>query len=253
MRRAAVGIGLLVVVLQVGMAAAAEPAPPQLFCEGAPPGPPKPAVPVSAPPAPHWRDLEVALLLSVGVAGAIAYVVRNERRRSGKGEGATAWTPYVAGASLGVVFALSLIAYGRPLGVSAGVQQAARLLTSMAGAGEGAPAPRSPGVLWPLWVLAGVAIGGASSAFLRARRGGTSSLAVPADRRGRTWLVAFGAGMLLQAAATIAGGCTSGLALSGGIVLSPAAFVFMAGMFIGGIPTAWVAAHLALRREGRTP
>ncbi|HXU79822.1 MAG TPA: YeeE/YedE thiosulfate transporter family protein, partial [Polyangia bacterium] len=160
------------------------------------------------------------------------------------------WTPYIAGAILGVVFALSLVAFGRPLGVSAGVQQGARLLASVVG--KGGPAVPSPAGLWALWVLAGVAMGGTLSAFLRARSGAPSMVAA-GESRARTWLVAFGAGVLLQVAATLAGGCTSGLALSGGIVLAPAAFVFMAGMFIGGIPTAWVAAHLHHRHQGRTP
>jgi hypothetical protein len=206
----------------------------------------------SPSPSPHWRDLEVALLLSVGLAGALVYVVHNERRRRRADATSIVWAPYVAGGALGVVFALSLVAFGRPLGVSAGVQQGARFLTGMVGLGKVAPAPQSPASLWPLWVLTGVTMGGALSAFLRARSESAPSIVAARESRSRTWLVAFGAGVLLQVAATIAGGCTSGLALSGGIVLAPAAFVFMAGMFIGGIPTAWVAAHLH-RRQARTP
>jgi hypothetical protein len=244
-RRAAAVIGLLV-ALQVGGAKAADPPSPELFCEGAPGGS-KPSVPPSAAPSPHWRDLELALALSVGLAGAVVYVVHNERRRRREDAPSIVWTPYVAGAVLGVVFALSLVAFGRPLGVSAGVQQGARLLASMVG--KGGTAVPSPAGLWPLWVLAGVAMGGALSAYLRARSGSASSIVAAGESRARTRLVAFGA----EVAATIAGGCTSGLALSGGIVLAPAAFVFMSGIFIGGIPTAWVATHLRRRHQGRTP
>ena len=50
--------------------------------------------------------------------------------------------------------------------------------------------------------------------------------------------LAFVGAIILEYAAGIAGGCTSGLAISGGMLLAPAAFVFIAGMFIGGIPTA---------------
>ena len=39
------------------------------------------------------------------------------------------------------------------------------------------------------------------------------------------------------------------VAISGGAVLAPAAFLFMAGMFAGGIPTAW-AWHRGSRGEG---
>jgi uncharacterized protein len=35
----------------------------------------------------------------------------------------------------------------------------------------------------------------------------------------------------LEYAAGIAGGCTSGLAISGGMLLAPAAFLFIMGMF----------------------
>lgn len=42
----------------------------------------------------------------------------------------------------------------------------------------------------------------------------------------------------LEIVAGVAGGCTAGLAVSGGAVLAPGAFVFMAGMFAGGIPVA---------------
>jgi hypothetical protein len=53
-------------------------------------------------------------------------------------------------------------------------------------------------------------------------------------------LLGFLGAMILQYGASIAGGCTSGLAISGGMVLAPAAFLFMAGMFISGILVALV-------------
>jgi uncharacterized protein len=42
----------------------------------------------------------------------------------------------------------------------------------------------------------------------------------------------------LEFAAGIAGGCTASLAVSGGAVVAPSAFLFMAGMFGGGVPVA---------------
>lgn len=253
MRWVAAGVGSLVLASLGGGARAAEPPAPELFCQGPPGAASKPSATPGVATSPDWRDLEVALLLSVGLAGAIVYVARNERRPSTGAARPIVWTPYVAGAGLGVVFAISLLAFGRPLGVSGGVQQGAGLVIAALGPGTGTPAPRSAAALWPLCVLFGVAAGGASSAWLRARSGIRAPSIVAGEKRTRTWLVAFCAGMLLQVAATIAGGCTSGLALSGGIVLAPAAFVFMAGMFIGGIPTAWIAAHLRLRNRESEP
>ncbi len=52
--------------------------------------------------------------------------------------------------------------------------------------------------------------------------------------------IAFFGGAVLEYAAGIAGGCTSGLAISGGMLLAPAAFLFIAGMFASGILTALI-------------
>jgi hypothetical protein len=193
----------------------------------------------------HWRDLEMSLLLLVGGAGAASYVARNEGRRASRTHADVAWTPYLAGASLGVVFACSLLVFGRPLGVSAGIQEAARLVERAVGIGPNRG--RSWG--WPLWVVLGVGAGGAVSSFLRGR---ANRVAGPEEGHGiGAWTLAFVAGLFLQIAAGIAGGCTSGLALSGGMVQAPAAFIFMAGLFVGGIPTARVARWLKGRRIAR--
>jgi hypothetical protein len=50
----------------------------------------------------------------------------------------------------------------------------------------------------------------------------------------------YGVMMLIGVFLGIAGGCTSGLAISGGVQLAPAAFLFMAGMFASGITTAMI-------------
>jgi hypothetical protein len=52
--------------------------------------------------------------------------------------------------------------------------------------------------------------------------------------------LAFAGSLLTEIGGGIAGGCTASLAVSGGAVLAPAAFVFMAGMFASGIPTAFL-------------
>ena len=54
------------------------------------------------------------------------------------------------------------------------------------------------------------------------------------------WAVAFVGALLAELGAGIAGGCTASLAVSGGAVLAPSAFLFMAAMFAGGIPTAFL-------------
>jgi hypothetical protein len=56
----------------------------------------------------------------------------------------------------------------------------------------------------------------------------------------KRWGLAFVGAIILEYAAGIAGGCTSGLAISGGMLLAPAAFLFIAGMFASGIVTALI-------------
>jgi uncharacterized membrane protein YedE/YeeE len=56
----------------------------------------------------------------------------------------------------------------------------------------------------------------------------------------KRWLLLFLGGIVLEYAAGIAGGCTSGLAISGGMLLAPAAFLFIGGMFASGIVTALI-------------
>jgi hypothetical protein len=56
----------------------------------------------------------------------------------------------------------------------------------------------------------------------------------------KRWVLAFVGAIILEYAAGIAGGCTSGLAISGGMLLAPAAFLFIAGMFASGIVTALI-------------
>ena len=55
-------------------------------------------------------------------------------------------------------------------------------------------------------------------------------------KRERRYAIAFTGSMLTEIGAGLAGGCTASLVVSGGAVLAPAAFLFMAGMFAGGIP-----------------
>ncbi len=156
------------------------------------------------------------------------------------------WSPYLAGAMLGLVVAFSEVVCGRPLAAAGAFDKLAaypgRWLF-----------PRSqyyahilsPGITWQVWLIVGVVAG----SFLASLLSGEARLRWLPDtqwqtrfgpnRKRRLKLAFFGA-MLVQIGAGIAGGCTSGLAISGGATLAPAAFLFMAGMFAGGIPTAWL-------------
>ena len=87
--------------------------------------------------------------------------------------------------------------------------------------------------------LIGVAIGGFVSGWLAGRlqitRGQRPTHLV---RRSR-YAFALGGGILTGLGARLARGCTSGLALSGGAVLSAGAFVFMMCVFAAGFVGAY--------------
>ena len=212
-----------------------------------------------SPPTPttRWPDL-LALASALGLGGVlIALRTRAERRRRGlpvvpigralaTALRAPGWSPTRAGIGLGVVITVSLAA-GHRLSGAAAYQQLASTL-------GGALAPSSiywhhvVGPLqmsWELWAWLGAVLG----AFASALASRTFALRTMPDRGWvdihgpsvpRRWVIAFVGSGLTAFAAGIAGGCTASLAMSGGAVLVPAAFAFMAGMFTGGIPTAWL-------------
>ncbi|MBP8810900.1 MAG: YeeE/YedE family protein [Kofleriaceae bacterium] len=213
------------------------------------PSPPPPRAPrvagTSRPADPYLAALALALALALVVAvrrprlaaagPALAAAVR-----------APTWSPYAAGALLGAIVGTAAVALGRPLAASSAVDKLAAYL----GRWWFADAPyyryqMAPGITWQVWLVIGV-LGGA---FASARWSGQARWRWLPDAqwgprfgpsRGRRLVVAFLGAVLVQVGAGIAGGCTSGLAISGGAVLAPAAFLFMAGMFAGGIPTAWL-------------
>lgn len=185
------------------------------------------------------------------------------------------WSPYVAGALLGLVAILTLWSTtrldnmpARMPGASGSFQNLAAYLgqeltgTQKAVAEGGAPitVPRKgleepfiyfaftmpKGITWQVWMIVGIFLGALVSSLLS---GGFRLSVMPHTDQWQTvfgpqpwkrWVLVFIGGIILQIAAGIAGGCTSGLAISGGVQLTPAAFLFIAGMFISGIATALV-------------
>ena len=162
------------------------------------------------------------------------------------------WSPYVAGSGLGLVTIISLFISSKLL--------PAPTLIGASGAYENLIAPigtaldpkntyfnyvMPAGLTWAVWVIIGVFLGGLVSALLS----GTFKFRKMPDQQWESifgksvlkrWVIVFFASALLEFAAGIAGGCTSGLAISGGIALAPASFIFIAGMFASGIVTAMV-------------
>lgn len=195
----------------------------------------------------RWRELIAATLALLTAGAGLSYVVANERRRRGcPSDKPIDRTPYVTGALIGLLFAMSLVGLRHPVGASGALQNLMgwlghRLTPSVRYWGDVIPI----GLTWQVLVIVGVIAGSMTSAGLADRlrlstmpEQGWAEVFGPS--RARRWVIAFFAAALIEYSAAIAGGCTSGLALSGGIVLAPAAFLFMAAMFLSGTATAWL-------------
>lgn len=195
-----------------------------------------------------------AVLGALAAALAVALFVVG-RRAIPPDQGLFSWLraslrgAYAAGALLGLVVAISEVVYGRPVAAAGAFDKLAAypgraLLRDSMYYTHIMP----PAITLQIWSMVGLLGGSFASAALagqvRARWLPDSGWAPRFGRsRAVRFAVAFVGAALVQVGAGIAGGCTSGLAISGGAALAPAAFVFMAGMFLGGIPAAWAWHH----------
>jgi uncharacterized membrane protein YedE/YeeE len=161
------------------------------------------------------------------------------------------WSPYTAGILLGVVGILAVLLSDNLLGASGAFETLAGMLGK-------AINPKvfddlyfnfimPPGITWGVVLLIGVFFGGligaATSGTLQwgkkdASNGDRQWKRIFGPQIWKRWTIAFLGAIVLEYGAGIAGGCTSGLAISGGMLLAPAAFLFIAGMFVSGILTA---------------
>jgi hypothetical protein len=174
----------------------------------------------------------------------IAYIQKDE------------WSPYVAGILLGLVGILVAVAsnvFGDPgiaLGASGSFESLFGGLTRWVAPDWVAKsvyfrAVRLPGITWEVVMLLGVLIGGALGA-ISSRTWKLSWMPEKqwagafGQSRITRWVMVFFGAIILEYGAGIAGGCTSGLAIWGGLQLAPAAFLFMGGMFASGILTALI-------------
>ncbi len=159
------------------------------------------------------------------------------------------WSPYAAGILLGVVGVLAVWLSDSLLGASGAFE-------NLAGLAGQAVAPdlfnnlyfnfiMPPGITWGVVLLIGVFFGGMlgalSSRTLKFRKiSDPQWVKIFGNSTAKRWAIAFIGAIILEYGAGIAGGCTSGLAISGGMLLAPAAFLFIAAMFASGIITALV-------------
>ncbi len=155
------------------------------------------------------------------------------------------WSPYAAGAFLGVIATLTLWVSNQLLGGSGTFETIDSSILAAAHSSWAqqmyfkyiAPA----GLNWQLFLIIGVVLG----AFVSSKSSGDFHIetAPPqwietfGSNRWVRWISVFLAGAILEYGAGIAGGCTSGLAISQSLQLAPAGFLFIGGMFASGVVT----------------
>ncbi|MDR2400638.1 MAG: YeeE/YedE family protein [Deferribacteraceae bacterium] len=157
------------------------------------------------------------------------------------------WSGFVAGSLTGIAAALSCLAAEKVMGASGGFESCVSILVSLFNLDISR-------TVYFIRVKPPVAdyqtlqfIGMIAGAFLAAKFSGDFKLRWFPDK---VWLPLFGASrvkrltalffgcVLLQIGASIAGGCTSGLGITGVFLLSPAGLLFITGVFSAGIITA---------------
>lgn len=166
----------------------------------------------------------------------------NTSEKHGNPEIKPFWSPLVAGIALGLVLLLTFVLSGHGLGASG----AATDLVAGVGLKLAPEATRANGYLgpmvadgspigsWMTWEILGVAIGALAAAFMggrfRVQLDGARSVGTS-----KRLITTLGGGFLAGFGARIAGGCTSGVGLSGSAALGISAFVFLALFFATGM------------------
>ncbi len=159
------------------------------------------------------------------------------------------WSPYVVGAGIGVLSWATFGLMGKALGVSTTPVRIVGML-------EGAVAPDhvrenayfakylvgKPGIEWQFALVMMLAVGAWVAARLARSRRSEHIPPTWAARFGPSrplrYAGAFAGGVIMIVGARMAGGCTSGHAISGGMQFAVSSWVFLAAMFVTGVATA---------------
>lgn len=129
--------------------------------------------------------------------------------------------PYAAGVALGLVLLASFVVAGRGLGASGAFTRVIDMLTRSQTHTDN----------WLVAEVGGVIVGGLLSALLAGRVRSEVERGPRASSASRLAL-AFGGGVAMGLGAVLARGCTSGLALTGGALLSVGSWLFMIAAFV---------------------
>ncbi len=168
------------------------------------------------------------------------------------------WSPYVVGAGIGVLSWITFGLMGKALGTSTTLVRWMGLLESLvtpahvkANAYYAKYLIDKPAVDWQMMLVIGLPLGALAAALLSRSYVKETVPKLWQWRFGPSRIVrysaAFVGGFLLLFGARLAGGCTSGHGISGGLQLSVSSWIFFASFFAAAIATAFV----LFGKEGR--
>lgn len=160
------------------------------------------------------------------------------------------WSPYVTGAAIGILSWITFLGMGKALGTSTTAVRAAGVIEATIAEDhvrQNAYFSKylvgKPAFEWQAALVLLLPVG----AWLAARLSGQRHREVIpptwerrfGPSRGKRYLGAFLGGAILLFGARLAGGCTSGHSISGGLQLALSSWTFTACLFIGGIAGAF--------------
>ncbi len=163
------------------------------------------------------------------------------------------WPPYLVGTGIGLLGLATIVLMHETLGASSAFERFSAALYALLFPGfykaTGFQVDSGPIINWYCYFVIGILIGG----WLSAKLSGFTPQRIPSvwqDNFGPSFfkraIGAFIGGFILMMGARIARGCTSGHAISGGMHLATAGWLFMIAIFASGILTAHI-----LYRKGR--
>lgn len=153
------------------------------------------------------------------------------------------WSPYAAGAAIGVLSWFAFLTAGRPLGVSTAFVRLAAWIEALVAPAhvEATPylAKLRPVLDWEFFLVIGIALGALAASRLSGVRSGERP-------SGKRIVEAVLGGFFLMIGARLANGCTSGNGISGSLQLALSGWVFFLTIFASG-----AAAAMLFKREAR--
>ncbi len=144
--------------------------------------------------------------------------------------------PYKAGFFLGLVLLASFLLLGAGLGASSGIARIGAFLKGLIFLNSGEYFSKwgnSPLHYYLVYMFLGTIAGG----FISAKMVGRTRLIVEKGNgcsRNKRLSLAFTGGLLVGFSSRLAGGCTSGQALTGGALLLNGSFIFLISLFAAG-------------------